>query len=83
MEESLLMQSALFRGISLEEAAAVLQCLQAVERSYPKGALICRQGEPVQAAGLLLFDVRAEMLSHLSFLTFFRYIRTHGAFLLF
>ena len=54
MEESLLMQSALFRGISLEEAAAVLQCLQAVERSYPKGTLICRQGEPVQAAGLLL-----------------------------
>ena len=54
MEASFLMQSALFRGISLEEAAAVLQCLQAVERSYPKGALICRQGEPVQAAGLLL-----------------------------
>ena len=54
MNDKLIAQSDLFRGISPEEAAAMLHCLQAVERRYPKGALICRQGEAVPAAGLLL-----------------------------
>ena len=53
MNDKLIAQSDLFRGISPEEAAAMLHCLQAVERRYPKGALICRQGEAVPAAGLL------------------------------
>lgn len=54
MNDKLIAQSDLFRGISPEEAAAMLHCLQAVERRYPKGALICRQGEAVPVAGLLL-----------------------------
>jgi hypothetical protein len=54
MDGELIVNSKLFRGIAPEEAASMLHCLQAVERRYPKGALICRQGEPVPAAGLLL-----------------------------
>ena len=54
MEYDRIAESTLFRGISPEEAASMLHCFQAVERVFPKGVLICRQGDPVTFAGLLL-----------------------------
>ena len=47
MEYDRIAESTLFRGISPEEAASMLHCFQAVERTFRKGALICLQGEPI------------------------------------
>lgn len=54
MDFIFLTQAPLFRGVSPGEAEAMLQCLGATRRVYPKGARIYSAGEPVQALGLVL-----------------------------
>lgn len=46
--------AALFQGISPKEEAQVLRCLAAIEREYPKDALILQAGEQLSAMGLVL-----------------------------
>lgn len=50
----LLKQTRLFSGISEGEIEAMLNCLSAVKRSYPKGSYIFRQGTCISSAALLL-----------------------------
>lgn len=46
--------SAFFSGISEEELAAMLSCLRAETRDFPKGAFLLRAGDPVNSIGLVL-----------------------------
>ena len=54
MDLTRLTQSALFSGISQDEAAAMLKCLGAVRREFPRDSAILRAGEPAAAMGLVL-----------------------------
>ncbi|MDO4555811.1 MAG: Crp/Fnr family transcriptional regulator [Lachnospiraceae bacterium] len=54
MNYQLITQTELFRGITQEDAKAMLHCLQAVERKYSKGSFIYRQGDKIEAAGVIL-----------------------------
>lgn len=44
----------LFEGISAEELPPLLRCLNAIKRTYLKGAQIYRMDDPVHGAGILL-----------------------------
>ena len=46
--------TALFRGVTEDALPAVIDRLQARIQTFPRGGVICRAGEPVRAAGLLL-----------------------------
>lgn len=54
MDFAFLSRTPLLNGIPAEELERLLDCLQAVRRSYKKGAVICRMGDAVQSIGLLL-----------------------------
>ena len=54
MKTSLLLRTALFRGITEDEAASMLDCLGAFEKQYEKGGAIFRAGETTQNIGLVL-----------------------------
>ncbi len=43
----------LFAGIQPGELSALLACLSPLEKSYGRGELVLREGEPVQAVGIL------------------------------
>ena len=51
---SILKKSPLFLGISTEEIQTMLECLNAFEKKYEKGALIFQQGDTVNSMGLVL-----------------------------
>ena len=44
----------LFSGISEEELAAMLSCLRAEKRDFPKGAFVLRAGDTTDSIGLVL-----------------------------
>ena len=44
----------LFRGLNETEIASLLDCLNAAERSYPKGAILLTEGEVTDRIGLVL-----------------------------
>ncbi len=46
--------AALFSGISDEELAAMLSCLEARIDTFPKGSRLLRAGEAVEEVGLVL-----------------------------
>ena len=46
--------STLFSGISEEEVTAMLSCLNAEERSFPKEAFVLRAGDTAESIGLVL-----------------------------
>lgn len=46
--------SRLFSGISAEELPAVLECLRAGKRDYPKDAFLLRAGDTAESVGLVL-----------------------------
>ena len=48
-----LTKSRLFAGIAPEEIRPMLECLQAVERRFPRGAYIFQAGETVRSVALL------------------------------
>jgi len=50
----ILRQTPLFRGLSDAQVLTMLGCLSATRRSYPKGAYVLREGDRVDAFGLLL-----------------------------
>lgn len=54
MNDSFLVRTALFRGITKEEVEPMLHCLQAVRRSFKKNQVIARAGDQVEALGLVL-----------------------------
>ncbi len=47
-------QTLLFRGTTPQEADAMLNCLGAYTRSYTKGEMICRTGEPFNTMAMVL-----------------------------
>ena len=49
-----LRSSQLFSGVSEEELTAMLTCLGAEKRSFPKGARLLRAGDTVEEVGLVL-----------------------------
>ena len=46
--------SPLFSGISGEELAAMLSCLQAETKEFPKDAFVLRAGDTAESIGLVL-----------------------------
>ena len=54
MKGTLLANTALFRGASPQEAAAMLNCLGAAERGYAKGEQIYHSGDYVTDLGMVL-----------------------------
>lgn len=54
MNVYLLTKTELFRGITFEEAKAMLACLEAKTKQYQKGEYIYRAGDFVRAMGLVL-----------------------------
>lgn len=52
--EHILDHSLLFRGLTPEETEAMLQCLQAQTRTFPKGTYVFRVGELSTLMGMLL-----------------------------
>ena len=54
MELEILARSPLFQGAGVEELPAMLDCLEARRRSFPKGAVILAAGKPAPALGLVL-----------------------------
>lgn len=54
MDYEFLSNTRLFRGTTPQEARQMLSCLAAVTRAYQKGETICRAGEQICAAGLVL-----------------------------
>lgn len=60
MDFNFLCKTALFRGVTPEGAAEMLQCLGAEERHYKKGRTILQAGEPTESLGLVLSG-RAQM----------------------
>lgn len=54
MDHIFLSQTALFRGVSPAEVLAMLACLQAEQRRYPRGSTIYHAGNSVRALGLVL-----------------------------
>lgn len=54
-------RSPLFGGIATEEAQAMLQCLEARTRDYPKGSYLARIGDEASLVGMVLSgEVRTE-----------------------
>ena len=49
-----LRSSPLFSGISAEEASAMLSCLQAEKKDFPKEAFLLRAGDTAESIGLIL-----------------------------
>jgi len=54
MEKVSLQQTQLFRGMTDLDVKTALRALHAVERAYPKGAIILHSGEPTVRMGLVL-----------------------------
>ncbi len=54
MDESVLSNTALFRGCSPGEIREILSCLGAEQREYEKGQNIFRAGEIVTSLGIVL-----------------------------
>jgi len=54
MDYRMLTTTLLFKGMGQDEAAAMLTCLAAYEKSFPKGACIMHAGQQVQDMGLVL-----------------------------
>ncbi|MCI5802431.1 MAG: Crp/Fnr family transcriptional regulator [Oscillospiraceae bacterium] len=54
MDCAFLTRTALFEGMDEKDAGAVLRCLDAREKEYSRGDMICRAGEPVESMGLVL-----------------------------
>lgn len=54
MNGTILANTALFRGTTPQEAAAMLNCLGAEERTYAKGERVCRCGDSVTELGMVL-----------------------------
>ena len=54
MNLEFLQKTLLFQGIAPQEIGHMLACLQARERHFKKGEVICRAGEPVTALGMVL-----------------------------
>lgn len=54
MNDSFLINTALFRGTSVEEAREMIRCLGSYEKEYEKGAVIFRAGESVDSMGMVL-----------------------------
>ena len=44
----------IFKGIDLADVEAMLPCLKCVERTYERGELVLRAGEPARRIGVLL-----------------------------
>lgn len=44
----------LFHGIREEEIGALLACIGAVHKKYPKGTMVLREGEPTKMLGVVL-----------------------------
>ena len=51
---SVLRSSQLFSGVSEDELAAMLSCLDANKESFPKGAFLLRAGDTTEAIGVVL-----------------------------
>lgn len=51
---SVLRSSQLFSGVSEDELAAMLSCLDAKKESFPKGAFLLRAGDTAEAIGVVL-----------------------------
>ena len=51
---SVLRSSQLFSGVSEDELAAMLSCLDAKKESFPKGAFLLRAGDTTEAIGVVL-----------------------------
>ena len=51
---SVLWSSQLFSGVSEDELAAMLSCLDAKKESFPKGAFLLRAGDTAEAIGVVL-----------------------------
>ena len=54
MDYLFLSKTVLFRGISPEEVKGMMHCLQAVHRTYPRGAVIHHAGDVIHAVGMVL-----------------------------
>lgn len=55
MDEGTFLQTApLFRGMTRDEIDAILRCLGAVRRTYPKGAFVRRRDEELHSLGIVL-----------------------------
>ena len=54
MDFLFLSNTILFRGISPEEVQSMMSCLQAVTRSYPRGAVIHHAGDTIRSMGMVL-----------------------------
>jgi len=54
MDYFFLSKTVLFRGASPSEIEAMLTCLKAEQRAYPRGAIIYHAGDSVSAVGLVL-----------------------------
>ena len=53
MDTNVFSHVVLFRGIQTEEMRLLLPCLQARERRYAKGEVICRAGETISELGVV------------------------------
>ncbi|HIW80321.1 MAG TPA: Crp/Fnr family transcriptional regulator [Candidatus Acetatifactor stercoripullorum] len=54
MKNSLLSNTALFRGVHQKETDSLLSCLQAYEKSYEKNQVILHAGDMVDSLGMVL-----------------------------
>ena len=54
MDKRLLVNTRLFRGIGEEELETLLDCLGAIRRTYDRGEVILREGEPTERMGVVL-----------------------------
>ncbi|MFA5561590.1 MAG: Crp/Fnr family transcriptional regulator [Eubacteriales bacterium] len=52
-----ILNCALFRGMTPEEVASLLRCLQARQAFYPKNTMVFRMGEPISEVGVVLSGV--------------------------
>lgn len=54
MDYLFLSKTVLFRGISPEEVKSMMSCLQAFNRSYPRGDIIHHTGDTIHSVGMVL-----------------------------
>lgn len=54
MNLQFLSNTTLFRGLQTDEIRSVLTCMNAQEKSYRKGEVLCRAGESVSSMGMIL-----------------------------
>ena len=54
MNLQFLSNTTLFRGLQTDEIRSVLTCMNAREKSYRKGEVLCRAGESVSSMGMIL-----------------------------